>query len=403
MPVTSERWKQVRAIFDSALELEKQQRPAFLAQACGDDRQLCAEVMDLLTSLEASDDFLEHPAAPPMNFGETPWTRWTASASALPAGPALGRGGMGAVYAAERVDNEYRQLVALKIVKPEMESREILRRFRNERQVLAGLEHPNIARLLDGGSTEEGMPYLVMEYIEGLPIDRYCDSHRLPVTERLQLFCKVCSAVQYSHQNLIVHRDLKPGNILVTPDGTPKLLDFGIAKLLRPAYSGADIELTRTSMRPMTPDFASPEQVRGEPITTASDVYSLGVILYRLLTGSAPYKFKTYAALEIEKVILDEAPEAPSIAVTHLNGKAIEMTGFNPDRLRRRLAGDLDMIVLMALRKEPQRRYASVERLAEDIGRHLEGLPVRARKDTSSIPSASSPAAIALVSRPPRS
>jgi serine/threonine protein kinase len=274
--------------------------------------------------------------------------------------------------------------VALKIIKRGMDSEEIQRRFKAERQILATLAHPNIARLLDGGVTEDGLPYFVMEYIDGQPIDEYCDSHKLTTKERLELFRKVCSAVQYAHQNLVVHRDLKPGNILVGSDGEPKLLDFGIAKLLNPNLSPLSLPMTATMMQILTPEYASPEQVRGEPITTASDVYSLGVLLYELLTGHRPYQLKSRIPQEIERIICESEPLKPSTVITRVeeittsDGASGQLTPESvsqkrdgkPDTLRKRLAGDIDNIVLKSLRKEPQRRYTSVEQFSEDIRRH---------------------------------
>jgi serine/threonine-protein kinase len=277
-----------------------------------------------------------------------------------------------------------------------MDTEQILSRFRHERQILASLDHPNIARLLDGGTTSDGLPYFVMEYIEGQAMDEYCEAHKLSTAERLQLFRTVCGAVQFAHQNLVVHRDLKPSNILVTPEGVPKLLDFGIAKLLKPELYAQTIAPTVTSLRPMTPDYASPEQVKGQPITTASDIYSLGVLLYELLTGHRPYRLRSSTPQEMERVICEQEPERPSAAISRtVNTRSVDgVTNTltpetvskpregQPERLRRKLQGDLDNIVLMAMRKEPQRRYASVEQFSEDLRRHLEGLPVIARKDT---------------------
>lgn len=377
--MTQQRWKQIREIFDSALDKPTADRNAFVDETCADDPDLRKEVLELLQSMDGHADFLEKPVAP-LAFSEKPVDRMEGRML----GPyklsrCIGKGGMGTVYAASRADKEYQKQVAIKLVRQGMDTEDILRRFRQERQVLAGLDHPNIARLLDGGTTEEGLPYLVMEFVEGVTMDRYAESQNLSINERLKLFCTICSAVQFAHQNLIVHRDLKPGNILVGPDGVPKLLDFGIAKLLNPEFSPDTVELTRTDMRPMTPEFASPEQVRGEPITTASDVYSLGVILYRLITGCGPYKYKSNTIIDIEKAILDESPERPSIAVTRMDGK---MPPEGVEKARRKLSGDLDMIVLMALRKEPGRRYASAEKLADDIQRYLNGMPVSAQHDT---------------------
>ncbi|MCG3125288.1 MAG: Serine/threonine-protein kinase PknD [Phycisphaerae bacterium] len=277
----------------------------------------------------------------------------------------LGAGGMGDVYLGQRADGQFEQRVAIKLVKRGMESDEILRRFGAERQVLAGLEHPNIARLIDGGVTDDGRSYLVMEYVDGLPLDRYLAGQRLDLRRRLSLFCEVCAAVQYAHQNLVVHRDLKPGNIFVDRAGRPKLLDFGIAKVLQ----HEDAALTATQGGPMTPRYASPEQVRGERVTTASDVFALGVILYELLTGRGPYEVEAESRAAYEHAICEQQPRRPSAVAT--------------DRSSRRvLVGDLDTIVLKALCKEPARRYPTAEQLADDVRRHLDGLPVRARADT---------------------
>jgi tetratricopeptide (TPR) repeat protein len=278
----------------------------------------------------------------------------------------IGRGGMGTVYLAARADDAFQKLVAIKIIRHGLDTEDIIQRFRGERQILAKLDHPNVTRLLDGGTTEDGLPYFVMEYIEGEPIDLYCDQRKLTITERLQLFQGVCAAVRYAHQNLVIHRDIKPGNVLVTKEGVPRLLDFGIAKLLTPGTSPG--ERTLTGPRPLTPEYASPEQIRGETITTSSDVYSLGVLLYRLLTGKNPYRLADHTPAEMERVICGDEPQRASVAAGSMLG--------------RRLRGDLDNIVLMAMRREPQRRYASVEQFSEDIRRHLDGLPVIARSDT---------------------
>jgi WD40 repeat protein/serine/threonine protein kinase len=309
----------------------------------------------------------------------------------------LDRGGMGVVYLAARADEQFIKLVAIKIVSIGPNRDETLQRFRQERQILANLEHANICRLLDAGTTEEGSPYVVMEYIEGTPITGYCDRNKLSITERLKLFLTASSAVQFAHQNLVIHRDLKPGNILITDDGTVKLLDFGIAKLLNADLSSGAFKLTRTGLLPMTPEYASPEQVRGEHITTASDVYSLGVVLYELLTGHRPYKLTGRSPTEIERAICDTEPERPSTIInrteyeTGADGgsrpkRTPEMVSQTregkPDKLRARLRGDLDSITLKALRKEAQQRYSSVDQFAADIRRHLEGKPVLAQKPT---------------------
>ncbi len=301
----------------------------------------------------------------------------------------LGGGGMGEVYLAERRD-DYSQRVAIKLVRPDLLSPVIRTRLRAERQILARLSHTNIARLLDGGTTPDGIPYLVMEYIEGLPIDEYCDRKRLDVAGRLELIRQVCAGVHAAHQNLVVHRDLKPSNILVNADGVAKLLDFGIAKLLDVQQTSHTLAMTQADVRLMTPDHASPEQVRGDPITTASDVYVLGVLMYELLGGRRPFKIKALHVAEIERAICGEMPLAPSIALDprraanpHPSAEHIaECRSTNVRRLRRELAGDLDNIVLMAMRKEPERRYSSADQLSADIGRHLNGEPVIARPDS---------------------
>ena len=299
----------------------------------------------------------------------------------------LGAGGMGEVFLAERDDAQYDQRVAIKVVHAHMVSRAVHSRLKMERQILAQLNHPNIARLLDGGSMPDGASYLVMEYVDGVALDLYCDNNRLDINARLKLFQTVCSAVHYAHQNLIVHRDLKPSNILVTPAGVPKLLDFGIAKLLDDRQSAQHtIAVTHADIRVMTPDHASPEQVRGQPITTSSDVYVLGVLLYKLLCGASPFVIPSMRLSEIERAIcekdpipasnavsLDESPAAQSIAAAR---------NMSASRLRRMLRGDLDNMIAMAMRKEPARRYGSAQQFATDVQRYLEGKPVIARRDT---------------------
>jgi non-specific serine/threonine protein kinase/serine/threonine-protein kinase len=295
----------------------------------------------------------------------------------------LGRGGMGVVYLAERDDVEFVKRAAVKVIRRGTDTGLVLQRFRNERQILANLDHPNIGRLLDGGTTTDGLPYFIMEYVEGQPIDQYADSHQMTILERLKLFRTVCSAVQYAHQNLVVHCDIKPSNILVANGGEPKLLDFGIAKLLQ-TDSEQEAELTATALRVMTPEFASPEQVKGERITTSSDVYSLGVLLYKLLTGLRPYRLNGRNPDELVQAIREQQPEKPSHSIADFglpNGES-KLNPQSAIRNPKSLRGDLDNIVLMALRKEPQRRYASVEQFSEDIRRHLQGLPVLAHNDT---------------------
>jgi serine/threonine protein kinase/tetratricopeptide (TPR) repeat protein len=302
----------------------------------------------------------------------------------------LGEGGMGKVVLAERADAQFAQQVAIKLVRRGLASRQILSRLKLERQILATLNHPNIAKLLDGGSTAEGTPYIVMEYIEGTPIDLYCNENKLSVTERLKLFQRVCGAVHYAHQNLIVHRDLKPSNILIDAQGSPKLLDFGIAKILDDRAMGHTLAVTHADVRVLTPDHASPEQVRGEPITTASDTYVLGVLLYELLTGHKPYTLESYKLSAIEAAICyDEPMSLDSVFDTHGSTAASELLervceerATSAARLHRQLSGDLNNVVMTALRKEPERRYPSVEQFAADIGRFLTNNPVTARADT---------------------
>lgn len=425
-----ERWKQVRDIFDEVVEMDPVERNRHLLVSTDGDPGLRHEVEELLRSYDESDDIMDRPAADglgdllssgptPRAAGTSPFSGSvlggaTASGAPLRGTPSdytftghhvgsfrlvrkIGAGGMGSVYEALRDDHAFQQRVAIKFVKPGMGASGILQRFLTERQVLAGLNHPNIARLLDGGTTPDGLPYFVMEYVDGTPIDRYCDEQRLNIAQRLALFRTVCEAVQYAHQNLIVHRDLKPANILVTPSGAVKLLDFGIAKLLGPAVGEETIAHT-TDGSPMTPEFASPEQVQGETVTTASDIYALGVLLYQLLTGRSPYRLDSWTAPKLFIAIAEQQPERPServladeetIAgsgekrVVQATLAALAREG-TPDRLHRRLSGDLDIIVLTALRKEPARRYASVERFSDDLRRFLEGHPISARPDTLS-------------------
>jgi serine/threonine protein kinase len=297
----------------------------------------------------------------------------------------IGRGGMGRVFVAERADQEFHHRVAIKLIKRGMDTDSVIRHFRNEREILASLDHPNIARLFDGGTSRDGLPYFVMEYIEGQAIDSFCDEHKYSITERLQLFRRVCSALAYAHQHLVIHRDIKPSNILVSAEGDPKLLDFGIVRLLR---ADADAPTaTVTGLQLMTPEYASPEQVLGMPASTLTDVYSLGVVLYQLLTGFSPYEFGSRSLQEIAEAICRSEPKKPSTAAVERH--PADGGGFGPamregskEHIRKRLQGDLDNIVLMAIRKEPHRRYQSVEQFSEDIRRHLESLPVLARDDS---------------------
>ncbi len=340
----------------------------------------------MLRSYDQGGTLLEHPIARLGKVDEFVQDTIT-NAGPYRLAETIGEGGMGRVYLAHRDDDSYRKEVAIKILRPGRESGELLRRFQRERQILANLEHPYIAKLLDGGSTEDGRPYLVMEYVRGLSIDTFCRRHRLNIEQRLALILKVCEAIQFAHQNLVVHRDLKPSNILVTSDGTPKLLDFGIAKILRPESFPQTVIPTRTGIMPMTPEYASPEQVRAEAVTTAADVYALGILLYELLTGHRPYSIDGGSLESIVDAVCRQEPSKPSTVVlkTEPPRNDDDPRGADLDDtsvLSRRLAGDLDAIVLQALRKEPSERYASVAQLGEDIERHINGLPVEARRGT---------------------
>jgi non-specific serine/threonine protein kinase/serine/threonine-protein kinase len=388
--VNAEKWQQMKQIFASALEVQEGEREAFLRNACGGDDPLVAELQAMLSVHESNQSESATPVGAVRAAGKREGQR---------IGPyrviqRIGSGGMGDVYLAARADAAFNKRVAIKLVQTGVDTEQILKRFRHERQILAALDHPNIAKLLDGGTTNDGLPYFVMDYVEGTPITTYCDTHKLAIAERVRLFRDICLAVQYVHQNLVVHRDLKPSNILVTADGVPKLLDFGIAKLLKPEFFSDPMDATRIESRLMTPRYASPEQVRGEAVTTASDVYSLGVILYELLTSRRPYRLKSNTSVELLRAVCDQEPEKPSTRTfkredseneTEQTERAViaQLRATVPERLRRQLRGDLDMIVLKALRKEPQHRYSSAEQLSEDLQRHLEGLPVTAHRDST--------------------
>ena len=396
--MTPQEWSRIKEVLEVVLELEPSARERYLDNACASREVNRVEIETLVRSYEESGTFLEGPVdiASMELLQEPVLLPWAGRRL----GPyqiiqKIGEGGMGTVFRATRMDGLYDKEVAIKVIRHGLDTEFFIARFKNESRILGGLEHLNVARLLDGGLTEQGLPYVVLEHVVGLPIDEYCDQHNLFTDDRLKLFRTVCSAVQYAHQNLIVHRDLKPGNILVTQDGVPKLLDFGIAKILDPQHEESGADRTLTILRMMTPDFASPEQVRGDKITTASDVYSLGVILYLLLTGKRPYRLKSSSPQEMIKAVCETDPEKPSTAALrsaddppHTDRPAREsgVSGahgaLGRERLRRSLSKDLDHIVLKALRKEPTRRYATVEQFSEDIKRHLERRPVSARKDT---------------------
>ncbi len=387
------RWREVDRLFEAALDLAAAERAAFLGGTCGADAALRAEVERLLAADEAgSGDFLERPALASLALPPTPTGGGPEGTEGAAAGSHLGpyrllaplqSGGMGTVYRAVRDDEQYQRQVAVKILRAGLRGEEVLHRFRAERQILARLEHPHIARLYEGGESDSGRPYLVMELVEGEPLDTYCDRRSLPIEERLALFRKVCGAVQYAHQSLLVHRDLKPSNILVTPEGEPKLLDFGIAKQLEgPAE---DAGLTRPGVRLLTPAYASPEQARGEPISTASDVYSLGVLLYELLCGKSPYRLEGLAPHEVEREIGEREPSRPSRAFDPASPEAeaaARARGLTAKALRRRLHGDLDNVVARAMRKEPRLRYPSASALAADLRAHVLDLPLVAQPDS---------------------
>ena len=373
-------WDQVKEILALALEQSPEERTGFVRQACGEDSAVRAEVESLLSYHGRADTLLEDsPAANVLSFPAEVMVGKRIGAYRIVR--EIGQGGMAVVYLGERDDQNYRKRVAIKMVKPGIGTEQVLRRFLNERQTLAALDHSNIVKLLDGGSTEDGLPYLVMEYVEGIPIDQYCDRNQLSVDDRLRLFRDVCSAVQYAHQNLVIHRDLKPGNILITSEGLPRLLDFGIAKLLNPECFQTPL-ITQTAWRPMTPGYASPEQVRGDTVTSATDVYSLGVLLYEILTGYLPYRVADNTWREIERLVCEEEPPRPSMRVSADRARlkaTAETRKAEPKQLVRLLRGDLDWITMKALEKDLGRRYATASELSADIGGHLSHEPVLAR------------------------
>ncbi len=412
--MTRERWLLLKHLVDEARERPAPARRAFLDSACKDDADLRASVEDLLAAEAPSDDFLE----PPVDATASGLVMEAVSASSIGrrVGPYLlteyvASGGMGSVYKAVHTHRPDDRPVAVKLVRWGAMTDEMTRRFHQERRALAALTHPNITTLLDGGAAADGTPYLVMEYIDGLPIHEFCRANRLSLHERMDLFQQVCAAVQFAHKSLIVHRDLKPSNILVTTDGVPKLLDFGLAKLLGAPLMTGPLHQTLTLARVMTPQYASPEQLRGEAITTATDIYSLGVVLYELITGARPYELEGLDRAHVERLVCDVEPPMPSARISRARSSrrdahapdtaareaddvlksrraeparedASEFGGVAPEQVQRRLRGDLDNIVSRAIHKSPERRYGSADQLADDIRRHLEGLPVLARRDT---------------------
>lgn len=388
-------WHKIKQIFSDALEREGSERETFVEDACGNNKKLLDEVRSLLAAHE-------NPGAldkSPEELKKSMYTRFESKKiKGKKVGPykiikELGHGGMGSVYLAERDDGQFDQRVAIKLLRTGFTSQNQINRFLAERQILATLVHRNIARLLDGGVTDYGQPWFVMEYVEGLPIDQYCDQNQLSISERLELFTDVCHAVHYAHRQLVVHRDLKPSNILVEEDGTVKLLDFGIAKALNPDKTLLDyMPVTKTGLLPLTPAYASPEQIRGNSVSTSSDIYQLGVMLYELLTGISPYNVSGRSPSEIERIICEKDPTHPSTAVTKISSEKSESSlnphqisnvrKTDPRQLQKQLKGELDIIVLKAMRKEADRRYESGEQLASDINNYLAGRPVTAHPDS---------------------
>jgi eukaryotic-like serine/threonine-protein kinase len=388
--------QRVAEIFTTAGECVPVERATFLEHACEGDPALRAEVESLLKAHEQSHGFLEaiQSSVVPRALAELPDESETGcTIGAYRVVREIGRGGMGVVYLAERADGQFEQRVALKLVRGGLHFGPYLHRFLRERRILARLQHPGIAGLLDGGVTQDGRPFLVMEYVEGAPLTSHCDRNALGIEARLRLFADACAAVQYAHRHLVVHRDLKPANILVTADGRVKLLDFGIARLLEQDLTDVASTTSEFGFRVMTPEYAAPEQVSGDAITTATDVYALGAVLYELLSGHRPHRFARRTVEEIACILRFEPPRRPSARVDdvdedhggeHGAGSAAERIAMvratTTDHLRRRLRGDLDAIILTALRTEPERRYASAQALIDDIARYLSGLPVSARK-----------------------
>ncbi|MGC1520151.1 MAG: serine/threonine-protein kinase, partial [Steroidobacteraceae bacterium] len=384
------RWQQIQSLFEELIDSGTGERAAHLARACGEDLDLRASVESLLEADGGREDPLLHVIG---HAAESLLEDHRDRLIGTRIGPyrivsILGHGGMSTVYRGERDVAQYQQTVAIKVLQQATLHPRLRNRLHSERHILATLDHPSIARLIDSGDLEDGTPYLVMEHVDGESIDTYCDSRTLFIRERLELFVQVCAAVQYAHRNLVVHRDIKPSNIFVTGDGTPKLLDFGIAKLLAPESLSHTLPVTRLQERILTPENAAPEQVLGRPITTATDIYALGVLLYQLVTGRSPYRLLSYSQLQLERAICMDDPVRPSQMVISKLGREkdadrsriSDRRGLSPQRLRARLSGDLDAIVAMAMRKEPERRYPSVEAFADDLNRHLLGQPVRARQ-----------------------
>lgn len=383
-------WEKVQRLFNEAIELEKADRVQFLKVQCGQDLTLFNEVISLLSADEDIHPVLNKKASDIINIEEK-LNFVGQQIGNYKIVEEIATGGMGTVFLAERCDGVFEQKVALKIVKPGLSTIPIIRRFQHERQILASLQHPNIARLFDGGVTADKRPFFTMEYVEGIPIDDYCDKNRLTINERLKLFIKVCEAVQYAHNNLVIHRDLKPSNILIKDDGTIKLLDFGISKVLSADSENHDLPtITQAEINLMTPEYSSPEQIKNSKISVSTDVYSLGLILFKLLSGKTAHEFKSRTFNEYERVVCEQTIAKPSTVLLKETTDPNELKPIDirrnrksyPKKLKKILSGDLDNICMMALRKDPERRYLSVEMLAYDIERHLNNLPILARKES---------------------
>jgi len=379
--------KKTKELVEKVLALPEDKRADFLTRQCN-NVEIIKEVQSLIKAYEKADDFLDKPLIiNPDDIQPFEDPNIGKEVGNYLIEKTIGVGGMGIVYLGRRNDKAFEKKVAIKILKYGFSSEYLLKRFRAERQTLANLQHQNIARLIDGGRTTDGLPYLIMEYVDGIQITKYCHQNNLNLHEKLKLFKEVCQAIQYAHQSLIIHRDIKPGNILVTKEGKPKLLDFGIAKIIDDELSNPEAGITMTGMWHLTPEYASPEQVNSEKVTTASDVYSLGVLLYRILTNSQPIEITKYSPLEISKIITESIAVKPSEKVKESNGENRKEGSdysrpLNPDKLSRQLKGDLDNIVLKAIHKDSAQRYSSVQEFSDDINRYLNGLPVLARKDT---------------------
>ncbi|MDX1640460.1 MAG: serine/threonine-protein kinase [Balneolaceae bacterium] len=386
------RWNRIETILDTALTLSENERTTYINNACQGDGDLIDEVYEMLEAIEESEqvNFLKKNVSDDNKQLIQDFSKINLDADiigtrigAFQITEQIGSGGMGAVYKADRVDGQFSQQVAIKMLQKGIQSENTIRRFRMEQEILASLKHPNIAQLYDGGVTNDGVPYLVMEYVDGNPIDEYCNKHKKTIKERIELFKDVCLAVQFAHANLVIHRDLKAQNIYVTEEGRVKVLDFGIAKLMDPDLSEQTLLETRPGQKFWTPQYAAPEQVKGENVTISVDVYALGVLLHKLLTDTYPLDLSNKSLAEVQKTITETTPVAPSSSLKNLE-KTAKLRQTSPASLKKTLTGDLDALVLKSVRKEPEYRYDSVSQLTEDLERFEKGLPILARKDTIS-------------------